>query len=115
MMRNARGVTLIETMVALCLFALGAAALAETLMVAQRVRASSARWGRAVTLAEERLERLRGGDRSDDTAPIGEFTRSWHREPFDGVPGVDRVEVSVVWEDHGRQRFTLAALLRSDR
>jgi prepilin-type N-terminal cleavage/methylation domain-containing protein len=114
-MPGARGFTLIEVMVALCLFALGAAALAETLVVAQRVRASSARWQRAVALAEERLERLRAGDRSDDAAPIGEFTRSWHREPFDGAPGVDRLEVSVVWEDRGQQRFTLDALQRSDR
>lgn len=113
-MREERGFTLIEVMVALCLFAIGAAALAETLVVAQRVRASSARWGRAVTLAEDRLERLRGGDRGEDAAPIGEFTRSWQREPFDGAPGLDRVEVTVDWEDRGRQRFTLTALLRSD-
>lgn len=114
MMRSARGFTLIEVMVALCLFAIGAAALAETLVVAQRVRASSARWGRAVTLAEDRLERLRAGDRSEDGAPIGEFTRSWHREPAAEAPGLDRVEVSVDWQDRGRQRFTLIALLRSD-
>ena len=43
-----------------------AAALAQTLVVAQQARASSARWLRATQLAEERLERLRAGDRSDD-------------------------------------------------
>ncbi|MBX3023466.1 prepilin-type N-terminal cleavage/methylation domain-containing protein [bacterium] len=111
-MRAAAGFTLIEVMVALCLFALGAAALAETLMIAQRVRASSARWSQAVGLAEDRLERLRAGDRDDDAAPIGEFTRAWRREPWTDAPGLDRVEVSVVWEDHGAQRFALQALLR---
>jgi len=111
-MGDRRGFTLIEVMVAMCLFALGAAALAETLVVAQRVRASSARWSRATTLAEERLERLRAGDRSDDPAPIGEFTRSWHSEPFTGGPGLDRIDVNVDWEDRGRQRLTLTALLR---
>ena len=111
-MRDRRGFTLIEVMVAMCLFALGAAALAETLVVAQRVRASSARWGQAITLAEERLERLRGGDRSDDPAPIGEFTRAWRREAFDGGPGLERIDVTVDWEDRGHQRFTLTTLLR---
>ncbi|HSQ01083.1 MAG TPA: prepilin-type N-terminal cleavage/methylation domain-containing protein [Candidatus Dormibacteraeota bacterium] len=111
-MRDRRGFTLIEVMVAMCLFALGAAALAETLVVAQRVRASSARWGRAVALAEERLELLRAGDRGDDPAPIGEFTRAWRREAFDGGSGLDRIDVSVDWEDRGHQRFTLTALLR---
>jgi prepilin-type N-terminal cleavage/methylation domain-containing protein len=115
MMGDRRGFTLIEVMVALCLFALGAAALAETLVVAQRVRASSARWGRAVALAEERLERLRAGDRSDDPSPIGEFTRAWRREPFDGGPGLDRIDVSIDWEDRGHQRLTLTALMRRDR
>lgn len=111
-MRGAGGFTLIEVMVALCLFALGAAALAETLVVAQRVRASSARWSHAITLAEDRLERLRAGDHSDDAAPLGEFTRTWRREPCAGVPGLDRLEVSVAWEDRGRQRFSLQALAR---
>jgi prepilin-type N-terminal cleavage/methylation domain-containing protein len=114
-MRGRRGFTLIEVIIAMCLFALGAAAVAETLVVAQRVRAASARWGRAVGLAEERFERLRGGDRSADPAPIGDFTRSWHSEPFEGAPELDRVDVSVDWEDRGHQRFTLTGLLRRIR
>jgi prepilin-type N-terminal cleavage/methylation domain-containing protein len=47
-----KGFTLIEVLVALLLFAVGAAALAETLVVAQRLRVSSGRWLRAVELAE---------------------------------------------------------------
>lgn len=109
-MSGARGSTLIEVMVALCLFALGAAAVAETLMVAQRTRASSARWLRATALAEERLERLRAGDRSDDAAPLGEFTRRWRRT--DHAPGLARYDVVVEWDDRGRQRLTLTTLLR---
>lgn len=112
---NARGFSLIEVMVALCVFALGAAALAETLMIAQRVRASSARWLQAVTLAEERLERLRGGDRSEDGAPLGEFTRSWRSESVEGAADLERVDVMVDWNDRGLQRLTLTTLARRSR
>jgi prepilin-type N-terminal cleavage/methylation domain-containing protein len=114
-MRGGRGFTLVEILVALCLFAFGAAALAETLVVAQRVRASSARWARATSLAEERLEHLRAGDRSADAAPIGEFTRAWRSEDVAGEPGLERVDVSVDWEDRGHQRLTLTALVRRVR
>lgn len=112
---NARGFSLIEVMVALCLFAIGAAALAETLMLAQRTRASSARWLHAVGLAEERLERLRGGDRGDDAAPIGEFTRAWQAEDVADEPGLERLDVTVDWQDRGRQRLTLTTLARRSR
>lgn len=114
-MGGRRGFTLIEVLVALCVFAVGAAALAQTLVVAQQARASSARWGRATTLAEDRLERLRAGDRSDDGAPLGEFTRAWRASVFDGDPDVERIDVTVDWEDRGPQRLTLTALLRRVR
>jgi prepilin-type N-terminal cleavage/methylation domain-containing protein len=112
---NARGFSLIEVMVALCVFALGATALAETLMIAQRTRASSARWLQAVTLAEERLEHLRGGDRSEDGAPLGEFTRSWRSETVDGTADLERVDVMVDWTDRGVRRLTLTTLARRSR
>lgn len=109
------GLTLIELLVAVLIFSITAAALAQTLMVAQRVRASSARWMRAGQLADERVERLRAGDRSADAAPIGEFTRAWRAAALDGVPGVERVDVSVSWEDRGRQELAITALLRRPR
>ncbi|MEO8601832.1 MAG: prepilin-type N-terminal cleavage/methylation domain-containing protein [bacterium] len=106
-----KGFTLIEVLVAMLLFAIGAAALAQTLAVAQHVRAGSGRWLRAVELAEQRLELLRAGDRGDDAVPLGPFTRSWRSVPF-GVAGVEQLEVSVTWEDHGPQRLLLTALRR---
>lgn len=109
------GFTLIELLVAMLIFAAVAAGLAHTLIQAQQVRASSARWLRATQLAEERLERLRAGDRSDDPAPLGEFTRSWHGEVAPGAPGLERLDVQVVWEDRGAQDFALAALARTAR
>jgi len=114
MRRGMHGFTVIELMVALLIFAAVAAGLAQTLIQAQQMRASSARWLRATQLAEERLERLRAGDRSDDTAPLGEFTRSWRAEPADAA-GLERLDVQVAWEDRGAQRFALVALGRTAR
>jgi prepilin-type N-terminal cleavage/methylation domain-containing protein len=108
-----RGFTVIELLVALVVFAALAGALAQTLVRAQRVRASSALWLRATALAEERLERLRAGDRSEDAAPIGPFTRAWRAEPAAAAPGLERRDVEVTWEDHGPRRFVLSALART--
>ena len=110
---DARGFTVIELLVAGLIFALLASALAHTLIRAQRGAVSSARWLRATQLAEDRLERLRAGERSDDGAPIGEFTRSWRAAPAAGAPGLERFDVTVEWEDGGTQRFVLSALARS--
>jgi len=108
-----RGFTAIELLVATVIFAGLAAALAQTLVSAQQARASSARWLRATQLAEERLERLRAGDRSDDAAPIDEFTRTWQATAVPDQSGLERFDIAVAWEDRGAQRFTLSALARS--
>ena len=115
MFGDARGFTLVEVLVAVAIFTALAAALGQTLVQAQQARAGSARWMRATQLAEERLERLRAGDRSEDAAPIGEFTRSWRGEAAAVDPGLERFEVEVVWEHRGPQRFVLTALVRSAR
>lgn len=116
MMGSGRGgFTLIELLVAVALFGLVAAALAQTVITAQQTRAGSARWLHATALAEERLERWRGGDRSEDGAPIGEFTRTWRAAPAADLPGLERIDVTVTWHDHGPQRFTLSALGRTVR
>jgi prepilin-type N-terminal cleavage/methylation domain-containing protein len=113
-MRDAHGgFTLIELLVAVALFGLVAAALAQTVIAAQQARAGSARWLHATALAEERLERLRAGDRSDDPAPLGEFIRTWRAAPAPDLPGLERLDVEVTWHDHGAQRFTLSALRRT--
>src|SRR5262245_33585013 len=109
------GFTVIEVLVAVAIFTVLATALAQTLVHSQQARASSARWLRATQLAEERLERLRAGDRSDDPAPLGEFTRRWHGEAGPGAPGLERLDVQVDWEDRGARHFALAALARTVR
>ena len=110
---NQRGVTLIELLVAVLIFALAATAVAQTLVTAQQARASSERWLRATQLAEERLERLRSGDRGDDGGPIGRFTRSWRTLSAPVAGRLERLDVTVAWEDRGAQRFVLSALRRT--
>jgi Tfp pilus assembly protein PilV len=100
-------------LVAIVIFALIAGGLVQTLANAQQTRASSARWLRATQLAEERLERLRAGDRSEDAAPLGEFTRRWQTAPATEAPGLERLDIEVTWEDRGPQRFVLSALARA--
>jgi prepilin-type N-terminal cleavage/methylation domain-containing protein len=113
-MATARGFTLIELLVAVAIVTGLAAALAHTLIAAQQARASTARWLRATQLAEERLERLRAGDRSED-GPIGEFTRAWRAEAAAVDPALERLEVTVSWDDRGPRRFVLSALGRRGR
>lgn len=113
MSTGARGFTLIELLVAVAIFTIVAASLAQTLVHSQQARASSARWMRATQLAEERLERLRADDRSEDAAPIDEFTRRWRVDAAAGQPGLERFDVEVLWEDRGPQRFVLSALART--
>jgi len=113
--RRPAGFTLIEVVVAMLLFAIGAAALAQTLVIAQHLRASTGRWLRAIELAEQRLELLRAGERSDDAGTLGEFTRRWRAAPLAGLPALERLEVTVTWEDRGAQRLELTALQRRER
>ena len=115
MSAGARGFTVVELLVAMAIFAILAAGLAQTLASAQQTRAGSARWMRATQLAEERLERLRAGDRTAGPEPMGEFTRMWQAAPVTGAPGLERLDVEVVWEDRGPQRFVLSALARTAR
>ncbi len=111
--RSSRGITIIELLVAALIFSTVAAALAQTLVIAQRARYGSALWMEATQLAVERLERLRAGDRSRDTVPIGVFTRTWQSAGVAGYPNLERIDVTVAWENRGAQQFTLSALLRS--
>jgi len=106
------GFTLIEIAVAMLIFAVGAAALAQTIVLAQQLRAKNNRWLHALELAEQRLERLRGGERSEAVETLGEFTRQARIAPQADLAALERLEVTVAWEDRGAQQLVLATLHR---
>ena len=104
---------MVEFLVALAIFAIFAAALAQTVITAQGARRTGANWMQATQLAVERLERWRAGDRSTDDTPINGFTRAWESQPVAGYEQLQRVDVTVTWEDQSQKQFTLSALIRN--
>jgi hypothetical protein len=93
-------------------FSLLAGALAQTLVGAHRARRTSGYWLRATELAAEEMERLRAGDRGVDAAPIGPFVRTWNAEAISAYAELERLEVTVAWEDGGPRHFELTAIGR---
>ena len=110
-----RGVTLIELLVATCIGCVVGLALSQQVIMAHGARRSGAKWMRATQLAAERLERVRAGDRSKDDDPHHGFAVSWQSHAVPGYPDLAQVAVTVVWEDHGEERFTLEALMPEGR
>ena len=108
--RSLRGSTIVEFLVALTVFAIFAGALAQTLITAQGARRTGAHWMHATQLAVERLERWRAGDRSTDPTPIDGFTRTWESQAVAGYEQLQRVDVTVTWDDQGQKQFTLPTL-----
>ena len=107
--RSARGVTLIEVIVAVALLAIIALGLTTTLISAQQTLRVSEQWMRATQLAAEGLEQSRAGH-SLTAVPDG-FTRSVLVTPWNNHAGLRRLEVTVSWDDgapHSLQLTTLA-------
>ena len=113
--RTEGGLTLIELLLAICVGGIVALALTQQVLVAHRARRTGTRWMRATQLAAERLERLRAGDREADDILSAGFTVSWQASAASGYPDLERVAVTVVWEDQGEKRFTIAALIPAVR
>jgi prepilin-type N-terminal cleavage/methylation domain-containing protein len=110
---NQHGTTLIESLVALLLFALVASATAQALARSQRSRISSGNWMEAAELAGELMEQLRAGENVPESQDLGIFTRSWARGQFAASPGLDRIDVDVRWHDGDDHAVALSGLARS--
>lgn len=105
-MRNCRGFTLVEMMIALVLFGVGVMALAQALPQGLSVRDKARRMTIATTLAQEGIEQLRDlpfahadladGNHVDPDSPInGAYVRSWAVADGSPVPDMKRVVMTV--------------------
>lgn len=107
------GSSLIEVLIALLVFSIVATALAQTLLVALRARRTSGYWMQATQLAVEGVERARSGQPGPDAETLGMFERHLRTEPGDASLPLERVDVSVDWQDDGPKEFTLSLLQRT--
>jgi prepilin-type N-terminal cleavage/methylation domain-containing protein len=123
------GFSLIETLVALVLLAIGVAAITRGFIEGTRVSGEVDRRQRAIWLAQDKLaEKLaqryetvalpgRAAERLEGGVLIGEdmtdgISRIWVAEPDYPVPGVSRVWVAARWERRGVvQTHQLAGLM----
>lgn len=108
---NRPGLTLLETMVAMIILGLVVVSGLELLAGTRRLSAEADTWGRAVTYAEEALDRtaatrpLQAGTVVDSLA--GELRREVRIRPT-GEADLYRVDVIVTWPGGGR--FELSRL-----
>ena len=105
--RNQKGVTLLEAVMAMGIVVIALLALSSLAVTAGKGMAGSKHLTTAVSLAQDRLETLRTGavaplDVTDDYAAIPDFPlykRVLHLEPNRPVPGVRTATVTVWWAD----------------
>ena len=106
------GFSLVEVMVATLLLSAIALAVTQTLVNALQVRARSERWMQAMQLATEGIEQLRAGH-SLRSLPAGSgFERTSTTVAWGGRPGVQRLDVTIAWNDGERRTFQLTTLAR---
>lgn len=113
-MRPRHGFTLVEVMVALFLLSGVALGLTTTLMATQRARVVSEQRMQAVLLAAEGIEQLRAGQA---LGAVGRpfFERTGTVAPWGAHAGLQRLEVTVTWNDGDPQQLQLVTLARSAR
>jgi prepilin-type N-terminal cleavage/methylation domain-containing protein len=120
-MKNQRGFTLLEILVALTIFALGVLAVASMQMHAIRANNFSDTLTEATTLASDRMEKFMALNYGDpdldlgDHAPvtIGHHTISWN--VVDGpLADTKRVSITVTWSERGSQRTVQMQFLKAN-
>ncbi|MFN8627444.1 MAG: prepilin-type N-terminal cleavage/methylation domain-containing protein [Candidatus Binatia bacterium] len=112
MRRPSGGFTLVELLVALLVLSVAALGLASTLASTGRALSLSRKWMQATQLAAEGMEQLRAGQALGSSGVLGGFERSVVTAPWDGHPALQRLEVTVSWNDGEAQTFRLVTLVR---
>jgi prepilin-type N-terminal cleavage/methylation domain-containing protein len=102
-MRDQRGCSLIEVLVATTILAVGVASLAQLFTVAVVSNIAAMHQTRGAMLAAAKVEELRslpwGAElQAGDADVVGEFARRWSVEPLGAYPNVAAVvDVRVSW------------------
>ena len=108
--RTLAGFSLVEVMVATLLLSAIALAVTQTLVNALQVRARSERWMHATQLAAEGIEQLRAGHPLRALPAGSGFERSGTAVAWGGRPGLQRLDVTISWNDGEPRTFRLATL-----
>ena len=110
--RLPRGFTLIELMVALVLLAAAGLGLSTTLASTRNALSLSERQMQAVQLAAEGMEQLHAGHALGPIRVPGDFERAVLVTPWGDHPGLQRVQVTVSWNDGEGHTLNLMTLVR---
>ena len=120
---NASGVTVIEVIIAAVIILFGLLAMATFLGNLMSKNSDNERKTMATTIAEEKIENLRGdaltvdttnADNATDTLTTadGTSTRTWTiTEDFSGL--ADQVSVLVDWDGTGNSQVTIVTLINN--
>jgi len=106
------GVTLIEVIVAVLLLSVIALGLTTTLTQSQHGLRGGGQLLRAIALASAAMEQMRAGQMPAALAPEDGFTRTAKMSPWDGHPGLYRIDVSVEWTSDAAHSYTLSSLVQ---
>ncbi len=116
---STKGFTLVEFLAATAILSIGLLALINMQVTAIRGNQENKEAGRAIMLAEEKIEELKGmpfsslnlGSYQDPQNPLngsgqsgGIFHRSWNIQAFEGSSLMKAVTVSVSWTLKGKTR-----------
>jgi prepilin-type N-terminal cleavage/methylation domain-containing protein len=110
--RQARGFTLLETLVAVGVLSVIGLAVTQTCVQAQRVRRLSADHMRATLLAAQALEQVRAGHGARPLANSNGTVRAATVSAWNGRKDLQHVEVTVTWNDGVERSLRLSTLMR---
>jgi type II secretory pathway pseudopilin PulG len=105
------GFSLVEVIVATALLSAVALTVTQTLVSALHTGARNEQWMHATELAAEGIELLRAGHTLRPLAPGVGFQRSGVVTPWDGHTGLQRLEVTIAWDDGEHHTFQLTTLV----